>query len=52
MTYYNDDKLPFYVDGKVVCLTEEEAEWLQDAGYQVEPVYREGDLFDGIREES
>lgn len=39
MTYYNDEKHEFMVDGVRTVITEEHAERLTDDGYQVEPVW-------------
>lgn len=39
MTYYNDEKVEFTVDGERTLLTEEHAERLIAEGYQVDPVW-------------
>ena len=39
MTYYSEEKIEFIVDGQKTTITEEHAERLEMAGYQVDPVW-------------
>lgn len=39
MTYYNDNKIQFILDGVQTLLTEEQAEVLEMSGHQIEPVW-------------
>lgn len=52
MSYYNDSKQEFLVDGMPISITEEHAEVLEMAGHTVEPVWTlEKALSDGAADE-